>query len=130
MKICRETNPEDKIPDWALVKLTKIKKRPKIKWVSNQNKMITIKKLNVDEYVNLKTGEIKKFKHSESRNDLLNSVSETLRNLMDLINNNFGNPAYEKYITFTYAQPRGLPMIEPKKLYKDFELFVKNGMTL
>jgi hypothetical protein len=120
----RDADKEKIIPDWALVKLTKIKKRPKIKWVSNQNKMITIKKLNADEYVDLKTGEVKKFKHSESRQDLLNSVSETLRNLMDLINNNFGCPEYEKYITFTYAQPDGFPMIEPKRLYEDFEKFV------
>jgi len=124
MKILRCKNPVEKIPSNAIVTLHKINKRPKITYISNPNKMIDIIKIDADRYVNKKSGEIKEFVHSTSRKDLLNSVSQTMKNLRDLINNNFGNPEYEKYITFTYRQNDKKPMTDRKKLYDDMESFV------
>ena len=95
-----------------------------VKWsLKRPNMKASIRKLNKDEYVSLRTGEIKNFVKMESRADDKNNVRVTLSNLRDLINSNVDDPSFCKWITLTYAQPDGKPMTDPRKLYNDFKIF-------
>lgn len=80
---------------------------------------ITIQKLNADEYVNLKTGEVKEFQKTENRAQSKNTVAQSLRNLRDLINANLTEPENVKWVTLTYREN----MKDEKRLYEDFRRF-------
>lgn len=80
-----------------------------------------IQKIDKDNYVNLKTGEIQEFKHGVTRADNIRSVQKTMKLGRDLINTNITNPKNAKFITGTYVEN----MTDTKKLYNDFNYFIK-----
>lgn len=82
---------------------------------------ITIEKLNANEYVDLRTGEVKEFQHTASRAENTASVAQSLRNLRDIINTNLTAPETALWVTLTYKKN----MRDTKKLYEDFHAFVK-----
>lgn len=82
---------------------------------------ITIEKLDVDSYVDLRTGEVKEFQHTTSRAENTASVAQSLRNLRDIINTNMTAPETALWVTLTYKEN----MRDTKKLYEDFHAFVK-----
>lgn len=82
---------------------------------------ITIEKLDADEYVDLRTGEIKAFEHTASRAENTASVAQSLRNLRDIINTNLTAPETALWVTLTYKEN----MRDTQKLYEDFHAFVK-----
>lgn len=79
----------------------------------------TIKKLDKESYVNIRTGEVKEFTHHQSRKDDIDNVKKTLTKGRDMINANVFDVSYCKWITLTYA----VNMTDPDRLYKDYKLF-------
>lgn len=78
-------------------------------------------KLNKNEYMIRNTGEVKEYVKSENRGQNIAGLKKTFKKIRDLINNNFAGAANELHITLTYAEN----MQDPKKLYKDFDKFIK-----
>lgn len=82
---------------------------------------IAIEKLSADEYVDLRTGEVKEFQHTASRAEDKASVAQSLRNLRDIINSNLTDPETALWVTLTYREN----MRDPRRLYEDFHAFIK-----
>lgn len=80
-----------------------------------------IRKVNKDYYVDLRSGEIGKYKHIENRSGSTDSIRKTMRNIRNLINTNITDPLHWRWITLTYREN----MTDTKLLYKDFERFWK-----
>jgi len=76
-----------------------------------------IQKISKEEYIDLRTGEVKAFKLNETKQR--QNLSETFRNLTGLIRANFDqdNEHRQLFITLTYAEN----MTDHHKLYDDFE---------
>lgn len=80
---------------------------------------MSIKKLDKDYFVELATGEIREFKHTERRTDNLMSVAQSLKHMREYINTNVVDPRKVLFITLTYAAN----MKDPELLYNDFRKF-------
>lgn len=78
-----------------------------------------IKKLDKDYFVELATGEVKEFKHTEHRTDNIASVAQSLKHMREYINTNVIDPRKALFITLTYAEN----MQDPQRLYNDFRKF-------
>jgi hypothetical protein len=98
-----DKNVDVSILNDEIVTLTKCNHIAEIQYLSKNNKNATIKKLNKFEYVELATGEIKKFAISETRADNVNSLKQTFKKLRYLINNNFVGALNEFFVTLTFA---------------------------
>lgn len=109
------------IPKNALVKVTTMNHIIEVQHMEKMNKSNHIKKLDKDRFLDLNTGEIKEFVHGENRKDSFNSLRQTFKKMRYLINNNFVGNANELHIILTYKEN----MIDPKKLYTDFDKFKK-----
>lgn len=103
-----------------LVTVTEMNHIIEVQYMEKMNTKATIRKLNKDEYVDLGTGEIKEFEHSETRKDNLNSLRQTFKKLRYLINNNFTGKGNELHVILTYAEN----MTYTERLYKDFKRFM------
>lgn len=86
-----------------------------------KNHSIVIKKISDTEYIDLRTGEVKKCNKIENRAGNLNSVRQSLGRLRDLLNTNIKNTSHCRWVTLTYAEN----MTDSKRLMKDFEKFNK-----
>lgn len=82
---------------------------------------IIIQKLDADNYVDLRTGEVKLFQHTASRAEDKASVAQSLRNLRDIINTNLTDPETALWVTLTYKEN----MRDTQRLYEDFHAFIK-----
>lgn len=85
------------------------------------NNQILIKKINDNEYVYLPTGEILQCNHIKNRSQSLFQIGQSLKRLRDYINTNVIEALNCKWITLTYKDN----MRDTKRLYKDFEKFIK-----
>lgn len=92
-----------------------------VRYAVNGPPEIVIEKLTADLFVDKRTGEVKEFQHHQNRAEDKASVSQTLRNLRDLINANLENPETALWITLTYAEN----MKDTKRLYADYHAFWK-----
>lgn len=83
----------------------------------------SIKKLDKDNYVDLKSGEVKQFNKTENRSNNISSVKKSLKRLRDYINTNVHSRNINscKWVTLTYKEN----MTDTKILYHDFEKFIK-----
>lgn len=106
-------------PD-SIVTVTEMNHLTEIQYMKKMNNQSNIKKLNSDEYVDLKTGEIKEFEKTENRSQSYSSLRQTFKKLRYLINTNFTGQKNELFLTLTYAEN----MTDPKKLYDDVRKFV------
>lgn len=104
-----------------LVTLTEMNHVVEVQHMSKMNFKANIKKLDKDRYVDIATGEIREFEHSETRKDNLNSLRQTFKKLRYLINNNFIGAPNELHITLTYNRH----VTDAKELYIDFDKFMK-----
>lgn len=84
-----------------------------------KNHKIVIKKLNNNEYIDLRTGEVKTFDKIDNRACDMNSVRQSLGRLRDLLNTNITDTSKCRWVTLTYADN----MTDPKQLYEDFKKF-------
>ena len=104
-----------------IVTVTQMNHIVEIQYMEKMNTQSNIKKINKDEYVDLKTGEIKEFNHFETRKDSYNSLRQTFKKLKYLVNNNFDGKKNELWVTFTY---RGAEQTnDMKKVSRDYDNF-------
>lgn len=104
-----------------IVTVTQMNNIIEVQHMEKMNTQPNIKKLNKDEYVDLKTGEIKEFNHFENRKDSYNSLRQTFKKLRYLINNNFSGKKNELWVTLTYRGDEQTKDI--KKVSKDYDNF-------
>jgi len=116
----KTSSDEVSIPDDHLVKVKEMNHVVEVRHSSNANYKQNIKKLDKDRYVEVSTGEIHDFKHTENRSQGYNSLRKTFNKIRDLINNNFSGKANELHVTVTYKEN----MTDTKQLYKDFQNFI------
>lgn len=109
-----QINPEDLVNVYHYGNVIEINNAVK------SNKSI-IMPLSKDEYVNLKTGEIKQFHRNKSRMQSINNLKKSFKKLRRLILANFG-PG-DLWLTMTYRQEQGKPMTDMKRVYSDFKTF-------
>jgi len=109
------------IPRQAVVKYTLMGNITEIMYMKKIKKDFGIRKINKDKYMNLYTGEICGYKHSQKRIENIDNIRETLKHIRELINTNFFGLPNEKFFTITYKEN----MTDPVKLYKDVEKFFK-----
>jgi len=103
------------------VKVTKMNHIIEVQHMEKTNHSIHIKKIDKNTYVDLKTGEIKEFSHSENRQENYNSLRQTFKKLRYLINSNLIGSPNELHVTLTYRKN----MKDTKQLYSDFDKFFK-----
>lgn len=113
------------IEPFSTVTRKRFPKYVEISSMSRQNKTIKIKKLDKDRYLNLMTGEIGYFEHTENRAQSLDYLAQSIKKIKDLINYNFQGTENEKWVTLSYKDGVKNPMRDVKKLYKDVSLFMK-----
>lgn len=116
----KTSNDKVSIADGALVKMTKMNHIIEVRHSSKANFRANIKKLDKDTYLDISTGEIKEFSHSENRQQNYNSLRQTFNRLRLLINNNFVGGSNQFHITLTYKEN----MTDTKRLYNDFKRFM------
>lgn len=120
MKITRpKENIQPKLYD--TVRLKEMGNIIEIMYSSVRNNEIFIKKINSNEYIDTRTGEIKEFNHIENRSELKGEVRKSLGRLRDYLNTNITDVSRCKWITLTYAEN----MTDTKRLYDDFLKFNK-----
>jgi hypothetical protein len=107
------------ISENALVKVTKMNHIVEVQHMEKMNRKANIKKLDSNTYLDIATGEIKEFNHSENRQQNYNSLRQTFKKLRYLINNNFTGKGNELHIILTYKEN----MTDTDTLYKDFKRF-------
>lgn len=92
-----------------------------VQHMEKMNRSNHIRKLDKDSYVDLTTGEIKEFEHSQNRKDSYNSLRQTFKRLRYLINNNYTGRGNELHVILTYKEN----MTDTKRLYEDYDKFIK-----
>lgn len=117
-----KNQPLEEISAEKIVKLTDMGNIKEIMYLEKRcSKPFGIKKLNADQYVLLKTGEIKEYNKIENRSQDKESLRKTFKHIRELINTNFIGSNNELCFTITYKEN----MTDPKVLYKDFDRFIK-----
>jgi len=116
-----QNTPKIFISPEEYVRVTEMNHVIEVQHMERVNRKNHIKKMDKDRYVDISTGEIKEFNHSENRKQNYNSLRQTFKKLSYLINNNFIGKSNELHITLTYAEN----MTDSKKLYTDFDKFIK-----
>lgn len=111
------------INDKNFIKFTDMGNIKEVMYLQKRNiKPFGIKKINKDQYVVISTGEVCDYSNrSENRSEDKESLRKTFKRLRGLINTNFTGLANELCFTITYREN----MQDYKKLYKDFEKFIK-----
>lgn len=90
--------------------------------ISRANRHARIRRLSKDEYINLRTGDIKEYEnHADNRTQNRNSLFRTFSELRALINTNCHTPNNVLWITLTYKEN----MTDTKQLKKDFNNYWK-----
>ena len=84
-----------------------------------RNTVNVIKKINANQYIDTRTGEVKDFIHIENRGQAVNEVRKSLGRLRDYINTNVTDISKCKWVTLTYAEN----MTDTERLYSDFKKF-------
>lgn len=122
MRKFEQTDPK-KLRSDEEVKVKKMNDIVEVMHLEKQNigGLNNVVKLNKNEYMLRDTGEIKEYVKSENRSQNIAGLKKTFKKIRDLINNNFVGAPNELHITLTYAEN----MQDPKKLYKDFDKFIK-----
>lgn len=108
--------------DDSIVKITNCNGILDVLYLSSRNNDIRTQKINKDEYVVLDTGEILEYKHTINRSEDLGSIRESIKNLRNLINNNFTGGKNELWITLTFDKNK---IYNPSELCPIFEKFIK-----
>lgn len=94
-----------------------------LKQTERPPKKIEVQWIDADSYVDLRTGEIKQAKRSESRGDAMSAVNlrRTFAKMRGLINTNFFGDNNELLVTLTYKEN----MQDVKRLAHDLDVFNK-----
>jgi hypothetical protein len=90
-----------------------------MKYNQSGNYKQRIRKLDKENYIDLATGEVRKFQHNSNRLDGKRSLKESLTRLCDYINTNVACVRNCRWLTLTYKDL----MTETQRLYTDFKAF-------
>jgi hypothetical protein len=90
-----------------------------VKYRQSGNFKQRTKKLDKENYVNLATGEVRRFQHGENRLSGKRSLKESLTRLRDYINTNVVAVSRCRWLTLTYKDL----MTDSAQLYLDFKSF-------
>lgn len=111
---------EYKIKNDDVVTVTVMNHVVEVQYMQKCNRYQRVMKLDKENYVDLSTGEVKKYNHIENRSQSKNSLYQTFKKLRYLINNNFKGSKNELFVTLTYAEN----MTCVNRLYDDFRKFM------
>lgn len=107
--------------DWQMVRVKEMGNVVEVMYQEKRSSENVIKKINANEYIDTRTGEIKEFVHIENRGQAVNEVRKSLSRLRDYINTNVTDVSKCKWVTLTYKEN----MTNTEKLYEDFKNFNK-----
>lgn len=110
-----------KIEPQHLVSVKRMGSIYEICYCEHSNRSATIQLIDKDHYINLQSGIVFECNHIENRSQSKAQISQSLKRLRDLINNNVIEPKNWKWITLTYREN----MQDTKKLYRDFQKFMQ-----
>ncbi len=118
------------IQDNSLVRLKEMGNILEIQYCEHRNNTCYIQKIDNENYVDLRTGELCEFKHRENRSQSLQELKRSLNHGRDMINANCTNIKNCRFLTVTYRQRDNydiepIPMTDTKRLYKDLDYFYK-----
>ena len=106
-------------PKNQIVKFKDMGNISEIFWQSTKSSGGTTKKISADEYIDLRTGELKAFSHTENRSEDMKSVYRSLAEGRDLLNTNIQDVKNCRWLTLTYVEN----MTDSKRLRSDFMNF-------
>jgi hypothetical protein len=115
----------------SIVKVTKMNNHIEVIHVDRKSETLqNYIKLNKETYavIDRHTGEIletKEYKLNKNRAQNTSGLKKTMKNIRDLINNNFTGGKGELFLTLTYRFIEGKPMNDVKKASNDFDIFIK-----
>lgn len=118
-KVQKIENPD--ISAKAMSKVTRMGPIVKISTMECWPRGPSIRNLNKHEYMDLRTGKIKKKKHIENRAQNESGIRQTMAHIRALVNTNVVNPDRCRWVTLTYAEN----MVDTKCLCRDFDNFRK-----
>lgn len=121
MRIRKVNSVDVKLHDLTKVKLKTAGNTSVVQFTAGNNKTCTVRNLSKDTYLDVRTGEVKQKKKSESRYQSPKSVRKSINHLMDLIRCNATEPAKCKWITVTYEEV----MTDGKQAFLDVKLFLR-----
>ena len=107
------------INDVSKVRVKEMGNITEIMYSNSYSSKCSIKKISGKEYIDMETGELKKFVKMENRAFNIASVKKSLGRLRDYINTNVVDVDCCKWVTLTYAAN----MRDTKKLKDDFKNF-------
>lgn len=112
---------KDLCTNFQFAKITEMGNITELQMMTNKNNNLQLRKIDRDNYVDLRTGELKEYKHTSNRSELTSSIRKSMKSLRGYINTNVTIPSNCKWVTFTYADN----MTDIKQLYTDFKKFWK-----
>lgn len=121
MRVRKMNQVDVKLHDLTKVKLKTAGNTSVVQFAAGNNKTCTVRNLSKDTYLDVKTGEVRKKKKSESRYQSPKSVRKSINRLMDLIRCNATDSAKCKWLTVTYKEV----MTDGKQAFLDAKLFLR-----
>lgn len=123
----RKENPIS-IDDNSIVRLKEMGNVLEVMYSQHRNNTCYIQNIDIDHYVDLRTGELCEKKHTSSRADNMQSLKRSLNHGRDMINANCTEIQNCRFITVTYRQRDNydvepVPMTDTKRLYDDLRKF-------
>lgn len=112
---------EHKLNPLDVVRVKEMGNIIELMYMEKVNHKIYIKKISEDEYLDLRTGEVKESNRIKDRSCNYKSIRQSLSRLRDYINTNVVDVSCCKWVTLTYAEN----MTDTKRLYNDFDKFNK-----
>lgn len=121
MRIRKVNSVDVKLHDLTKVKLKTAGDTSVVQFTAGNDKTCTVRNLSKDTYLDVRTGEVKQKKKSESRYQQPKSVRKSINRLMDLIRCNATDPVKCKWLTVTYKDV----MTDGKQAFLDAKLFLR-----
>ena len=129
MEFERLENPIS-IDDNSIVRLKEMGNVLEVMYSQHRNNTCYIQNIDIDHYVDLRTGELCEKKHTSSRADNMQSLKRSLNHGRDMINANCTEIQNCRFITVTYRQRDNydvepVPMTDTERLHNDIDRFYK-----
>lgn len=109
------------IDESVMVQVKQMGEHIELKYMRTIPTEMPILKIDENTYLVKKTGEIKNFKQSKTRDEQQKSLKRTFKRLRELINTNFRGSPNEKFITLTYRKKQR----DHEQVYSDFKIWIK-----
>lgn len=109
------------VKSYDFVKVTDTGNVTEVMYMACKSKGNNIRKVSKEQYVDMRTGEVKDYRHTENRAQNKNELRKTFKKIRDLINCNTEKPEMCKWVTLTYAEN----MTDTDRLYNDMKIHIK-----